>query len=294
MRGCLRPVMGSQGVRLLRGGWRLTQRGAVALPVVAATAFAACWTGNNALCVVAAVEITVGMFVAWTGGRELEGVRVGRTLPTVAVAGRPARGAVEVSGVDAPVVVEELDGSTVVALDAAGAQPATWWWSRRGRAALRGVRVSTTAPLGLVERWVELEVLDEVLVWPEPEGGGEFAVGVAARGPAREEVVGMRAWAPGDAWRDVHPLLSARAGVPIVRVWAGMSEEPPVIVEVPAGTGRAWEASIGRAAGEILAAAREGRSVGLRAPGVWMPPRVGEIGVRALLDALALLPSGGA
>lgn len=292
-------------VRLTRDGLWF---GIVLLGVLAA----AVNTGNNllylALSSLMALLLLSNALAEWN----LRGVEVERRLPGEIFAGRPAAGAFllrnrrRIGGAAALEVVEvdedgfEQESAGIAWIPAGGVveAPTRWLLHRRGLASLRELRLSSSFPFGLVVRWRRFDLPAELLVYPEPTPGPVARSG-ASIGTSRPhlrhrgadvEHRGLRAYADGDAMRDVHWPTSARTGGLVVIERAGALAEE-VVVEVESGSGAAWEPAIARATGQVVRHFLAGHAVGLRIDGRLAPPRSGAVWRRHLLSLLALAPS---
>jgi uncharacterized protein (DUF58 family) len=270
---------------------------------LAATLGVAWWSGDNLLYLVACSLLAVAL-LSLPGPRGLRTARLRRRLPDELVARRGARGALVVEA-DAPLgPFVALDPDARAAVAVGGVErgeaelPVQWRFERRGLVRLRRLTLRTSAPFGLIERQRDIEVEDDVVVWPDPAPGGRCVNGVDPLGAARQdggtadEVADLRPYRPGDALRDVHAPTSARVGAPIVVVRRPVGQDEAWIV-VPAAQGEAFEAELRKAAGALTDAWLAGRAVGLRVGGVVLPPRVGPAWRRRLLEVLALARADG-
>ena len=177
----------------------------------------------------------------------------------------------------------------------------------RGRMELRGVRLGTPFPFGLLWARRMFDQPDSLVVWP---ARGTLARGLLGRGDAHsssinpssrsggaDEFVGLRDYRPGDSIRWIHLRRSAGRHMPVVRE---MSKPRPrtlwVILDtlLDASTGRAWAARE-RAIRLAATLIEDGLAAGFRVGAAWaqaddvrvIPPaeRPGQLNV--LLDALA-------
>ncbi len=168
---------------------------------------------------------------------------------------------------------------------------------RRGPYALRGVRVTTTFPLGLFEKGRVLEVPGELLVYPRrvPPPHGDFSsdAGTGAQ-PSRRflregdgDTAGLRPLRAGEDARRVHWLKSALGGTPL-RVERDTEEARSVVLRLDAG---AHGAVLERSCEEVAARARAllagGAEVGLEAGLVRLSPDHGPRHERLLMSAVA-------
>jgi uncharacterized protein (DUF58 family) len=290
------------------GDWnavRPTLAGVWFFLVLAGLLFGAVNTGNNLVYVVLAallgVLIVNNVLAEWN----LRALIVRRALPGELYANEPASGRLVLEnprrfGGAWRVEVEERDGGRArarfgrVAPGATVEEPATWTFPARGPAAFARIRIASRFPFGLILRWRDLDVPGEILVYPRPERGnaadGGMGVGEAAAVRASREgvgeLVGMRAYAPGDPVRRIHWPSSARSPRPLVilRSAEGGGE---VVVRV----GAEGEGAIRRACGEVLLHTRRGDAVGLEVGAEHIAPRSGASQRRRLLTTLALLPA---
>jgi uncharacterized protein (DUF58 family) len=134
------------------------------------------------------------------------------------------------------------------------------------------IQVSSTAPFGVI-RFTQAFNLAQQLVHPVPEdlprvldragaAGVGDPVGVAGVGT---EVLGLRAWRPGDSARSLSARASARHGRPFVleREQELAPGRRLVVLAVGGSTGPDWERAISHAAGRVLQAMEEGARVQL-------------------------------
>ncbi len=168
---------------------------------------------------------------------------------------------------------------------------------RRGPYALRGVRVTTTFPLGLFEKGRVLEVPGELLVYPRrvPAPRADFFsdAGQGVR-PSRRflregdgDTAGLRLLRAGEDARRVHWLKSALGGAPL-RVERDTEETRSVVLRLDAGVqGAALERSCEEVAARARALLAGGAEVGLEAGPVRLAPDHGSHHERLLLSAVA-------
>lgn len=180
---------------------------------------------------------------------------------------------------------------------------------RRGLHRLIGFRLSTRFPFGLIRKSRDVAAPAELLVYPAlvPVPMLELTDRLAqhparhAPRPARGgEFHGLRDFRPGDDPRQIHWRSSARRGRRLVREGEDESgQRVLVVLAIPAvasglsgesaGAGAPdLERAISLAASVALHLLQRGLSVGLRAPGIDLPPGTGPVTTGALLRALAL------
>lgn len=292
---------------------RPTLAGAWFLAIVLGVLVAALNTGNNLVYLVLAALLCLLVVNNLLAEWNLRGLEVSRVLPAELYAGAPAEGQLVVEnrrrwGDAFAVEVEEQDGGRARAVVphvralASTAVPATWRFEGRGTRSMSSVRVGSAYPFGLLRRYRDLPVPDEVLVYPHPErdvpptAAAGDGPGAASRGgaDATGELLGLRAYQPGDPVRRVHWPTSARVGVPMVTLRAGEHGSEAFVTVDERLAGAARERAIARAAGRVLWHCERGDAVGLEADGQRIGVATGAAHRRRLLTTLALLPERGA
>lgn len=285
----------------LAGGWFLA--------ILLGVTLAALNTGNNLVYIVLAALMCLLVVNNVLAEWNLRGLRVGRRLPGELFAGTPSEGELVLSnwrrvGAAFAVEVEERDGGHAravfdhVAAGAEGAVPASWTFPERGEQRFSVVRVGSCYPFGLLRRWRDVEVPDEVLVYPAadrqppPTSAAADGPGLAVLGGVDDtgELQGIRGYEVGDPVRRIHWGISARVGSPMVVVRAGERGGEALVLVEPAPAGPAREAAIRRACGRVEWHFRHGDSVGLDVDGEIVPVSNGAAHRRKLLTRLALLP----
>ena len=281
-----------------------TPRGVAAAVFAVGTALVATRSGNNLLHLVAdtlIAAVIAGAVLPWFA---LRGVTVERLAPEEVFAGRPTAGRYRVRGgrlaLTGLSLREQVDGGDITAFaprvpTGADVDPhAIWSLTRRGWAELDLVIAHTRHPFGLVDVTASAHLPERVIVFPQPEMGPDTAPPTRPS-PLPDLPDELRAWRPGDAWRDVHALVSARSAEAVVRVRRGEDEPDGWIVVAP-GTGEALEASVRRATHDVLEAWAVERARGVRVGSSVIPPQPGPGWRRRALEALALFspPRGGA
>lgn len=289
------------GVRL-----RLTRAGLVA-SLTAACAGGIGWFIREPMLVsLSAVLLLLLLASVLVAAAQLRDLEVVRQLPDEIVANQPAAGRFLLRNPRRwlgawQISAHELDASAATAsVDAlppgtARALPARWWFVARGVAVLGGVRLVSLAPFGLLEARRTVSLPAEVIVFPQPRGGGRTAETRGGSGhaptqssrlPGAGDLSGLRGYQPGDPLRWIHWPTSARTGQPVV-VQRAAEAAQQVMVEVHPAEGAAWELALSQAAGAIDAYLRRGVAVGLRLSGQVWPPRADGAWRRVLLEQLA-------
>lgn len=311
----LRARWGEQQARWERerGLVRPTREGGWYLAVLAGVLVAAVNTGNNLLYVVLAMLMAIMIVSNLLAEWNLRSLRLRRRLPAELFAGAAAAGALCVENhrrwgrsfalqlIDLDESGAELARAVVACVEPGGEAevPADWRLPRRGAAGLRRLRVESRFPFGLLRRWRTMEVPETVWVYPALRRGSSGARGGAPFGAAPDaqgrggdgDLVGLRAYQPGDPLRDLHWPTSARVGKPVVVVREAL-RQVEVIVRVPPLQGEAFERALSEAASELVRHAAEGHAVGLELGEARLPARAGPRWRRALLEALARAPGG--
>jgi uncharacterized protein (DUF58 family) len=178
------------------------------------------------------------------------------------------------------------DGSAVLQL----CLPTT----RRGRQHCPEIRISTRYPFGLFEAWAWLYPDRELMVWPQPAAQRAAALpaqtadlehaGDTMRGS--DEFVGLRMAVPGESPARIAWKAVARSGYLLAK-------------DFRSGAGSSWfdwealsstdtEARLSLLTRMILDADAEGRSYGLRLPGIELPPESGRDHYHRCLNLLAV------
>ena len=150
------------------------------------------------------------------------------------------------------------------------------------------VELSSTAPFGLLRATRRAEAAGPVVVAPRRLPAAELAAaGGGSGGSSRPvpgtgtEVLGLRAWRPGDGVATVHARASARAGRPVVLERERETGPSLVVLCAGPGEGPLWEAAVEQACALAEEAARAGRAPVLVAAGLAERPRAD---VAAVLD----------
>jgi uncharacterized protein (DUF58 family) len=278
--------------------------------VLAGVLFGAVNTGNNLVYIVLAAMMGVLLINNFVAEWNLRGLIVRRALPGELFADEPATGRYVVEnpkrfGTAWRVEVGEQGAGGARALFATiGPRqtrevPAQWTFPRRGVHQLGRIRLASRHPFGLILRFRDLDVPDEVLVYPAPadghagaggDGTGDLSADRSAR-DATGDFAGLRPYEAGDPVRRIHWRSTARTGSPLVALRTS-DAGGRVVVRVE----RRTELDISRACGEVLHHVRRGDAVGLDVEGLpeRIAPRAGAAQRRRLLATLARLDGAGA
>jgi uncharacterized protein (DUF58 family) len=291
-----------------------TREGRWLVGLLLAVVLAAMNTGNNLLYVLLAGLCALLVLSSALAEWNLRGLTVERRLPAELYAGHGAHGAYRLrserrAGIARLVHVQDLDeegvvvgGGLLMSLPpgAESEVAATWTAPQRGPFALRRLRLTSRYPFGLMERWREVSLPAELLAYPQPgpeaaarrsAASGQAEVDRRRRG-GQGELIGLRAYQPGDPPRDIHWPTSARSdAVMVVTRSAEVADQ--VLIEIPDAPAPRWEAELSAATGALLHHFRCGQAVGMRLLGESHPIRPGDAWRRHLLAALARAPRRG-
>jgi len=259
---------------------------------------------------------------AFYGTRTLTSLSVRRTVPDVAVAGKPfvirytvtnrrrwasARGILieDVLGEGAPIpnpefFVPVLAAGKSVTLAVPVLSP------RRGRVVFSHIGASTRLPFYLFSKWVRIAAEGELIVFPAlgrlltgvnfSEGATDIPGGSGGRIRGDEEYYGVREYRAGDNPRRIHWRRSAQTGRLMIREMAQAGDNQLwCVVDTCVARGdseqaRRLELAISAAATVICDALERGAKVGLICNGeplVVMPPAAGRACRPRLLCELA-------
>lgn len=279
---------------------RFTREGKIFVGVTIGVGFAAVNTGNNLLYLVLGLLLSLVILSGVLSEIALRGLEFRRKLPRRAYAGSSALIEIEVHNRKryAPSysieVEDRIDGRRTdkrcyfLKVSAGARQTAAY----RRVAPVRGVerylalRVATRFPFGLFEKWREITMVEEQLVYPSPLRTHAGAPPALTAGDliTREErghgeVDGVREVGEGDPVRDIHWPKSAaldrviarerrREGARAVRIEVANGPSDGASKDLAAEFAKRVEEDIRRAAFVALEALREGAVVHLVAEAV--------------------------
>jgi uncharacterized protein (DUF58 family) len=292
---------------------KVTRSGRAYLAFTIVVGVAAINTGNNLLFLVLGLLLAGVVLSGLLSELVLRAVRVARVLPDEVRAGRPAwvelavenRGralasmALEVRDVAEAGVV----GRAFVMRLGPGERAVTgyrWTPVRRGRVRFVRLELATRYPFGLFEKWREVDVEAERVVFPRDVArgrprleGGELAGDrrVARAAGAGSEFFALREARADDDARHVHWPSTAKRGRPVVVEREREQRRRLVIVVDPRGepTPAQLDVMAETAAAHATRACLEGADVSLATPDARVPWGSGPAQLRRLLHALALL-----
>ena len=306
------------GLELLLRTWRrvrawrrirFTPGGVVFTAGTFAVGFAALNTGNNLLYLLMGAMLGFITVSGWLSEQAIRNLRVERRLPRAVTVGEEMRleyrvenrkrrlpsMAVELleEGLVEPAFLAHVPAGETVRSHSSNS------FVRRGVYPLRTLTISTSFPFGLFLKQRDVELRDEVVVWPRthravpaPEAGTGRRVrgGVGSRGSAghRGEYRSLRDYRPGDDPRDIHWRSSARLTTPVVRVYERDAAETRwICLDTSAEPGDAAEVAVECAASLAARASEENRPFALVTPQYLVEPGQGPGHLERVLDALA-------
>jgi uncharacterized protein (DUF58 family) len=137
---------------------------------------------------------------------------------------------------------------------------------RRGYVRLRGFRVATRYPFGIIEKWRVIEAEEELLVYPalmredlqELSARGTGAEAITTRIGVGNEVAGLRHYRPGDGARSIHWMRTAALGrVMVYEKHADASTHLTIVLDNarPQSADARWDAGFERAISRAAAIA---------------------------------------
>jgi uncharacterized protein (DUF58 family) len=224
-------------LRRLRS-WRTTREGKVFFGVTLGVGFAAINTGNNLLYLVLGLLLSIIILSGVLSDIALYGLEFRRKLPRRAFAGAPMLVEIEVRNnkrwapsysieVEDRIEDRRTDKRCYFLKVSAGAcQTAAYRRTPpvRGPERYLALRVATRFPFGLIEKWCEIDLAEEQVVYPSPERAAPprpaHAAGdmVPREGRGRGDVDGVRELAEGEPVRDIDWKKSAASGRLVARV----------------------------------------------------------------------------
>jgi uncharacterized protein (DUF58 family) len=168
---------------------------------------------------------------------------------------------------------------------------------KRGRLALRRIKLSTAFPFGLFRAWTYLHLEVPLLAWPPPRGRREPPMESSTGGEAPavhragdEEWAGLREFRSGDSPRQVAWAAYARGRGLLVKTYQSPAAQHRTfdLATIPGGL----EERLEQLAAWIMAAHARGERYGLTLGAQELRPDAGNEHRRRCLDALALYGEG--
>jgi uncharacterized protein (DUF58 family) len=166
----------------------------------------------------------------------------------------------------------------------------------RGRHTVPTLRAETSFPFGLFHAWTVWRPAAQVLAWPQPERppaplpSARSAAGESntARRSEGGELDGVRAYRRGDALRRIVWKKAAKTGALVTRETSSAASRELWLDWQSSAQAAGIEARLSRLAAWVLMAEQAGLLHGLRLPGLELPPGLGDMHRRKVLEALAL------
>jgi uncharacterized protein (DUF58 family) len=164
---------------------------------------------------------------------------------------------------------------------------------QRGWVALRRFRVETRYPTRLFRAWTWVHMDARALVYPRPAAkgrplpDGEAGGTHGAPSPGDDDFAGLRAATPRDPPQRIAWKAFARNDTLLLKEFASGTREP-CMLDWALLPGIDTESRLSELTRWCLDADREGRSVGVRLPGIEVPLGQGPAHLAACLEALAL------
>lgn len=283
-----------------------------------AVALAALNTGNNLLYLVFATQLSMVALSGVLSELSVQQLRLRRRLAGRLFADVPAAGVwtvhnprkrmpslaiavSEAAGRDASLSTRATAQVPLLMARASEQVAGRWTFDRRGVHRLTAVRVATTWPFGIFEKYYEIAAPLDVLVHPKPAQDSASAPaprGLDEEGPASRRAgqgtfLGLKDHREGEDPRRVHWRTSARLGR-LVAIERAQHRGGEVTVRVPRPSAsersariEEFERALSVATAQVLLAERAQREVRLLLPGrPWL--RTGAQDHAAALTALAL------
>lgn len=276
-----------------------------------AVGFAAMNTGNNLLYLLLGAMLGFIAVSSWLSEQAIGGLRIERRHPRAVTVGHDFRIVYEVTNrkrflPSLAVEISEvgLPEKAFLAHVAPGGHATTRSvnsFIRRGIYPLGTLTLSTGFPFGMFRKERDLEIPDEVIVWPRTDravrepvsGAGRVPrIGMSARGTAgtRGEYRSLRGYRVGDDPRDIHWKSSARLREPVIREYERDGAETRwICLDLRGEPGDAAEVAIEVAASLAAKALGQHRPFALVAGDTLIEPGDGPGQLERALDLLAMV-----
>lgn len=165
---------------------------------------------------------------------------------------------------------------------------------RRGSIKAERVRIETRYPLGLFQAWSYPRSTPEVTVYPRPAAASPASSQAPVlnrndtgdQGVGADDFIGPRDYRPGDSLRRLDWKALARERGLVVKQFGG-DRTSQVWIDWDRLPGYDTETRLSLLCRQVLDAAEQGLSYGLRLPGLTLPPDGGEIHKHRCLTSLA-------
>jgi uncharacterized protein (DUF58 family) len=274
-----------------------------------AVGFAAMNTGNNLLYLLLGSMLGFITVSGWLSEQAIRGLRIERRAPRAVTVGHDFRLTYEVTNAKKrlPSLAVELSEVGLPEMAFLAHVPPNGQTTtrsinsfiQRGIYPLGTVTLSTGFPFGMFRKERDVEIPDEIIVWPRtdrpvrepsPGAGRTPRTGVSARGAAgsRGEYRSLRGYQAGDDSRDIHWKSSARLREPVIREYERDGAETRwICLDLRAEPGEAAEVAVEVAASLVARAMAQQRPFALVAGDHVLEPGDGSGQLERALDALA-------
>jgi uncharacterized protein (DUF58 family) len=260
--------------------FRTTREGKAFIFVTAGVGLAAINTGNNLLFLIFGFMLSLIVMSGILSEIVLRSVKVTRRLPERAFAGATTlievrlknektwapSYSLEVEDIAEGMATERRCYFLKVAPQSEQIASYRRTFKRRGLVKLRGFRVATRYPFGMIEKWRVRRAPEELLVYPALLRDAFFEHGLislgadapSSRAGGGSEVAGLRHYQPGDAARSIHWRRTAALGsVVVLEMHTDQSSRVSIVLDNarPDGAGARWELGFERAISRAAALA---------------------------------------
>ncbi|HEX7028454.1 MAG TPA: DUF58 domain-containing protein [Gammaproteobacteria bacterium] len=164
----------------------------------------------------------------------------------------------------------------------------------RGYLPLDKIKIWSEFPLGLFRTWSWLAMKSRVLVYPRPAGTRQFPPYSTLSSGHRhtqtsgnDDFAGIRRYQTGDSPRHMAWKAAARGHELLTKQFSGLAGNE-VWLDWETLTGMETEQRLSQLCQWVLDLEHQGRSYGLRLPGIMIPPSHGDAHKAACLERLAL------
>ena len=166
--------------------------------------------------------------------------------------------------------------------------------NKRGLLSLERVMISSCFPLGLFRAWSYINLREECIVYPKPEGVDQFPAPVAAQEQGLEgdnsgtsDFAGFRQYHPGDSIRNIAWKVVARELPLLVKRFSGEGSHTLVLTWDDVNHLQDTELRLSQLCRWILLAENQGWIYGLEIPGFKTAPSQGTLHRNQCLEALS-------
>lgn len=168
---------------------------------------------------------------------------------------------------------------------------------RRGRLALRRLRIRSTFPLGILQAWAYFETDAVCTVYPAPHGhlslprAAMDGIGEVGHHRGTDDFADLAPYRPGDPLRSIHWATLARRDEVLIKRFTGSGSGEVLLQWQGLPNNLDLEAKLSQLTHWVLEAERTGLRYGMTLPTVAFPLARGVAHCAELLHALALFES---